>query len=220
MRPTRTVPDAKRTDRVLEARTEVMRTIPIFAQGLIGDMLAVNGCRPPRATDFAAGNVTYRADGRAEKIGLIQAVMSKECEAFVRGMMMLTIASPDHPVMPDLADRVLILFDPGYLACADNPFPPTRPRFDRDAKIEWPESERQPEFVYPSGARALEDGYVRLRVHLSHTGCVSSVETVRSLHPVFDLIAIQGMFGARYKPMRVNGEPVDTNLNYGVPFYR
>ena len=57
-------------------------------------------------------------------------------------------------------------------------------------------------------------------MRLSHTGCVASVETVRSLHPVFDLVAIQGMFSARYKPMRINGEPVDTVLNYSVPFYR
>ena len=120
--------DAKRNDQEVEARTQMMRTIPVFAQGLIGDMLLVNNCRPPSAQHFAAGSVTYRPDGRAQSIEVIQATMPKECQAFVRGMMMLTIASVDHPVVPELADHILLLFDKKFLQCADDPYPPERPR--------------------------------------------------------------------------------------------
>jgi hypothetical protein len=213
--------DAKRSDQDIEARTQVMRTVPVFAQGLIADTLAVNNCRPPSAAHFAAGNVTYRPDGRAQSIEVIQATMPNECKAFVRGMMMLTIASPDHPVVPDLADYVLLLFDTKFLQCADDPFPPERPRGPR---LSWepPRDPRIPSPLWPEAARRANTagGVVRLRANLSHTGCVTGVETIRSVHPLFDLSAIQALVQGRYNiPAKINGTPVDTFITWSVPFH-
>lgn len=213
--------DAKRSDQELEARTQMMRTVPVFAQGLIGDMLAVNNCRPPSADHFAAGDVTYRPDGRAQSIGVIQATMPKECQAFVRGMMMLTIASVDHPVVPDLADHILLLFDTKFLQCADDPFPPLRPR-GAGLIYEMPRDPRIPSVVWPPAARRANtpNGVVRLRANLSHTGCVTGVETIRSVHPLLDLAAIQALVQGRYNtPAKINGTPVDSFIQWSVPFY-
>ena len=212
--------DAKRSDQDVEARTQVMRTIPVFAQGLVADMLAVNNCRPPSAEHFAAGNVTYRPDGRAERIGLIEATMPKECQAFVRGMMRLTIASPDHPVIPEIADHVLLIFDRKFLACADDPFPPVRP----NVTLLY-EPARDPQFpapIWPEAARRVNTagGVVRLRATMSHTGCVTGAETIRSVHPLFDLAAIQSVIQGRYNtPAKINGVPVDSFVQWSVPFW-
>jgi TonB family protein len=212
--------DAKRTDREVEARTLVMRTIPIFAKGLIADMLALSDCRPPSDTHFAAGNVTYRPDGRPERIGLIQSPMSNDCQAFVRGMMVLTIASTDHPVAPDSADYVLLPFERKFLECADDPFAPARPR-ELDMTYEPPRDARVPAPTYPEAARRANTsgGVVRVRASVSHTGCVTGAETIRSVHPLFDFAAIQAMIQGRYTPAKINGTPVDSFVNWSMQFY-
>jgi hypothetical protein len=212
--------DAKRSDQEIEARTQLMRTIPVFAQGLIGDMLAVTDCRPPQADRFAAGSVTYRPDGRAQSIGLIQAPMTKECQAYVRGMMRLTIASPDHPIVPELADHVLLLFERQFLECADDPFPPSRPR-GANLTYEGPRDARVPDAVWPETARRFntDGGVVRIRASVSHKGCVTGVETIRSVHPLFDLAAFQSMVRGRFTPAKIDGTPVDSFVNWSIRFY-
>lgn len=213
--------DAKRSDQAVEARTQAMRTIPVFAQGLIADMLAVSKCRPPSAEHFAAGNVTYRPDGRAQSIALIEAAMPKECQAFVRGMMRLTIASPDHPVVAELADYVLLPFERQFLECADDPFPPVRPR-GTSLAYEPPRDPHIPTAQWPEAARRVNatGGVVRMRASLSHTGCVTGVETIRSVHPLFDLSAIQSVVRGRYNtPAKINGTPVDSFVHWSIPFW-
>jgi TonB family protein len=212
--------DAKRTDKEVEARTQVMRTIPVFAKGLVADMLAVNGCRPPSDAHFAAGNMTYRPDGAAKSIELIQAAMPKECQAFVRGMMVLTLASPGHPIVPDLADYVLLPFERRFLECVNDPVPPARPR-ELDMTYEPPRDGRVPSPNYPEAARRINSsgGVVRLRARLSHTGCVTGVETIRSVHPLYDFEAIQAMIQGRYTPAKINGTPVDSFVNWSIQFY-
>jgi TonB family protein len=216
----RSARDAKRTDREVESRTQVMRTIPVFAKGLISDMLAVNGCRPPSDMHFAAGNATYRPDGRAESIKLIQAPMSNECQAFVRGMMMLTIASPDHPVIPGMADHILLLFERQFLECSDDPFAPERPRGEKMVYVS-PRDGRVPDAIWPEAARRVNayGGVVRMRARLSHNGCVTGVETIRSVHPLFDLAAIQSMVRGRFSPATLNGIPVESFVNQSIHFY-
>jgi TonB family protein len=212
--------DAKRTDREVESRTQVMRTIPVFAKGLIADMLAVNGCRPPSNMHFAAGNATYRPDGRAESISVIQASMSNQCQEFVRGMMRLTIASPDHPVIPGMADHILVLFEKQFLECSDDPFAPELPRGE-NLVYTPPRDGRVPDAVYPEAARRVNasGGVVRMRARLSHTGCVTSVETIRSVHPLFDFAAIQSMARGRFSPATLNGTPVESFLHWSIQFY-
>lgn len=212
--------DAKRTDQEIESRTQVMRTLPVFAKGLIADLLAVNDCRPPSDNHFAAGNVTYRPDGRAQSIGLIQSAMSKGCQSFVRGMMVLTIASIDHPVATDLADYVLLPFERKFLACADDPFPPVRPA-ELDVTYEPPRDGRVPGPIWPDAARRVitDGGVVRLRASLSHTGCVTGAETIRSVHPLFDLAAIQAMIQGRFTPAKINGTAVDSFVHMSMQFY-
>ena len=54
---------------------------------------------------------------------------------------------------------------------------------------------------------------------MSHTGCITGAETIRSVHPLFDLAAIQAMVQGRYTPAKINGTPVDSIINWSVPFY-
>ncbi len=134
-------------------------------------------------------------------------------------MMRLTIALADRPVMPEFADRIVLLFNRQYLACADDPFPPVRPRSRPDSTLTPPTLKRQPDINYPKAAeRHSMRGVVRLGVRISHTGCVGGAETLRSVNPLLDFAAIQGVFTAQYTPSLIDGQAVETYIIYDVSF--
>jgi TonB family protein len=204
-----------------QTRMQVMRTIPVFAKGLLGDLLAVTGCRVPNEEHFAAGEVTYRPGGAPQRISLIQTQLSKECKAFVSAMMKLTIALAEYPIAPDFADHIVLLFNKQYLACADDPFPPVRPRFGPNSTLVRPKRIKNADIQYPSAAlRHQVEGVVVLGVRISYTGCVGAAETLRSVSPLLDFAAIQGVFGARYTPTILDGQPIETYMSYTVSFRR
>jgi TonB family protein len=218
-RNARATPERKRPAANPLSRTHVMRTIPVFSKGLLADLLQVTGCKPPNESYLAVGDVTYRPEGGPQRISVVQASLSKPCEQFVYSMMKLTIALAERPITPESADRIVLLFNRQYLACADDPFPPVQPRARLDSTIVPPKRTRAAKIVYPQVAqRARIEGVVILGVMISHTGCVSSAETLRSLEPVLDLAAIQGVFTAAYTPTLLDGQPVPTIMTYTVNF--
>ena len=148
---------AKRRKRDGLSRTQVMRTIPVFAKGLLADLFEVTGCRPPNESYFAVGDVTYRPEGGAQRISLVQTTLSKPCEAFVGILMKLTIALAERPITPEFADRIVLLFNRQYLACADDPFPPKQPKVGPNSTIVPSRRTRQGNFVYPPNHGARPD---------------------------------------------------------------
>jgi hypothetical protein len=204
-----------------QTRMQVMRTIPVFATGLLGDLLKVTGCRLPNERHFAAGEITYRPEGGPQRISAITTTQSKECEQFVSAMMKLTIALAERPIAPDYADHIVLLFNRQYLECADDPFPPVRPKFGPGSTFVRPKRVRAADIQYPQVAlRNDVDGVVILGVRISHTGCVAAAETLRSVNPLLDLASIQGVFTAKYTPALLDGQPVETNMTYSVNFRR
>lgn len=207
---------------------QTTRTIPVFAKGLLTDLMTISSCQPPRnsafvtrdlKTPFAAGELKYRPDGRAQSVSIVQASLSPECLAFVRAALSLTVASVDHPALPELTDLVLVLFTPEFLACADAPFAPAPPR-GAGLAIEPPKTTSKPKVDYPAEFRrtGMPSLDVFLRVRVSHTGCVSGAETLRGVLPAFDLEAIESLFTAKMTPATVGGEPIDTTMTYTITF--
>lgn len=200
-------------------RTQVMRTIPVFAKGLLGDLLQVTGCRPVNEEHFAVGEVTYHPEGAAKSVSIVQMTLTKACERFVNAMMRLTIALAERPVMPGFADRIVLLFNRQYLACADDPFPPVRPRGRPDSTLTPPTVKKRPNIIFPRAAELHSmRGIVRLGVRISHTGCIGSAETLSSINPVLDFTAIRGVFTAQYTPSLIDGQAVETYMIYNVSF--
>ena len=136
------------------SRTQVMRTIPVFAKGLLADLLQVTGCRPPNELYLAVGDVTYRPEGGPQRISVLQAPLSKSCEQFVYSMMKLSIALAERPITPEFADRIVLLFNRQYLACADDPFPPDYQRPRPDSTIVPPRRTRQARLRLSTGRAA------------------------------------------------------------------
>ncbi len=62
------------------------------------------------------------------------------------------------------------------------------------------------------------DTEVYLRARVSHTGCISSAETLRSAQPGFDLEAIKALFNAKMTPATLGGQAVDTTISYSFRF--
>jgi hypothetical protein len=220
--------DGRDRQKLAKPPTQSTRTIPVFAKGLLTDLMTVSGCQPPRNSafvtrdmkvSFAAGEMKYRLDGRAQNLSIVQASLSPECLAFVRAALTLTIASVDHPVLPELSDLVLVWFAPEFLACADAPFAPVRPR-GAGLAFEPARTTSKPKVDYPAGFRrtGMPSLDVFLRVRVSHTGCISGAETLRGVLPAFDLEAIESLFTAKMTPATLGGEPIDTAITYTVNF--
>jgi hypothetical protein len=204
------------------------RTIPVFAKGLLADLMTVSGCHPQKNSafvsrdmqmQFAAGEMKYKADGRPAGLSIVQASLSPECLAFVRAALTLTIASVDHPVLPELTDLVLVLFMPGFLTCADEEFAPSRPR-GAELAFEVPQPVTEPKVQFPEQFRrtGIPKLDVFLRVWVSRGGCVSGVETLRGVLPAFDLEAIEALLTTKMKAGTLGGEPIDSTMTYMVRF--
>lgn len=215
-------------ERIDKPPTQSTRTIPVFAKGLLADLMTVSGCHPPKNSAFvtrdmqmlfAAAEMKYKADGRPAGLSIVQASLSPECLAFVRAALTLTIASVDHPVLPDLTDLVLVLFMPEFFACADQAVASSRPH-GADLPFATPMPLVGPTVQYPEQFRriGMPKLDVFLRVGVSHGGCVSGVETLRGVLPAFDIEAIEAMFNAKMKPGTLGGEPIDTTITYMITF--
>ncbi len=122
-------------------------------------------------------------------------------------------------MLPELTDLVLVLFAPEFLACADAPFAPARPR-GADLAFEQARTTTKPKVDFPAEFRrtGMPNLAVYLRVWVSHTGCVSGAETLRGVLPAFDLEAIESLFTAKMTPATLGGEPIDSTMTYTVNF--
>ena len=220
--------DERERQKAIKPPTQTTRTIPVFAKGLLTDLMTVSGCQPPKNSafvtrdnkvSFAAGEMKYRPDGRPQTLSIVQASLSPECLAFVRAALTLTVASVDHPVLPELTDLVLVLFSSEFLACADAPFAPARPR-GTDLAFERARTTSKPKPDYPAEFRktGMPDLAVYLRVRVNHTGCISGAETLRGVLPAFDVEAIESLFTAKMTPATLGGEPIDSTMTYTVTF--
>lgn len=192
----------------VRARSTTMRTFYAFAPGLLTDLRAASGCKAAPDDQFVAGQVTYRPDGRPKSIQLVESGVSKECQRFGRLAILLSVAADDQPVDADLQDQVIVLFDREFMTCADGPHVVARAR--PVAGDRGPMVTKKVSYETPDAARRLQlTGVVRVSALVSHTGCVSYVETRRSLHPLYDLAIIYAMKDWRYAPATVQGAPVE-----------
>jgi hypothetical protein len=211
--------DERKTLKASKPGTHTVRTLPVFAKGLLADLRAVHGCKVPRTSWFAGGELTYRPDGRPQTPSPVEAALSEECRAFIRSALTLTIASLNFAVTPESGDYVLVLFIPEFLSCADDPFPVNRPR-GADQAFEHPKRKIEPRLQYPKKYQrvALPDTEVFLRARVTHTGCISGGETLRSGQPGFDLEALRALFEAKMSPATLGGQAVDSTISYGFRF--
>ncbi len=211
--------DERKTLKAARPGTHAVRTLPVFAKGLLADLRAVHGCKLPRTSWFAGGELTYRPDGRAQTLSPVERSLSAECQAFMRSALTLTIASLNFAVTPESRDYVLVLFSPEFLSCADDPFPVSRLR-GADLAFELPKRKVEPRLRYPEEylRLGLPDTEVFLRARVTHTGCISGAETLRSAQPAFDLEALRALFEAKMSPATLGGQAVDSTISYGFRF--
>lgn len=211
--------DERTSAKATKPGTHTIRTLPVFAKGLLADLRAVHGCKLPLTSWFAGGELTYRPDGRARTLSLMEMSLSDECESFMRSALTLSVPSVNFAVTPESRDHVLVLFSRGFLSCADDPFAPSRLR-GADLPFEFPKRKVEPRLQYPAEYRrmSLPDTEVFLRARVSHTGCISAGETLRSAQPGFDLEALRALFEAKMSPATLGGQAVDSTISYGFRF--
>jgi hypothetical protein len=203
-----------------QARTTMIRTFPVFAPGLMKDLMAVTGCHANSDVPYVAGSLTYRADGGPERVTLMFDTLSNGCQAFLGALMALNVALPSYAALAATEDHVFVYLDRRAITCVDNPFPGGGP-VPAGAKIQLQKVQRQPKVTYPPSMmdrRRTKNDNVMVGLRINHAGCVSSAMTARSVTPAFDLAAITSMFSAQWTPATADGRPIPSYWTVTVSF--
>lgn len=194
-----------------ESRLNRLRTLESMAPGFIADLIAVTGCKPMGRGFFAAAELAYTPDGRPRAASVLDQNLSPACQAAIRSGIALTIPGEGRAISAAARDVVVLLFEPQLLSCAALPAGPRPPaaapgakRTFAPAKSTWEEP-----YDYPAAMRkSAISGTVLVDLAISHTGCVTSAQTRRSLGPAIDLSVVQAASRWRFTPASIDATPV------------
>lgn len=202
------------------SQKRLFRTIADFPKGFVGDVLAVTGCDPRKASDLgSAAEVVFGLDGSPQKVALLDKKPSP-CESAARTLLLSTLGLRDRPTRPEAPETLLVPFQTGFLSClaedgADDESAP----IDASGPIEAPKKIHHIAPTYPSAAlRDRRQGVVVLEATIGKTGCVRSVDVLRGVHPALDLEALLAVSGWRYTVTRLNGLPVPVIMTVTANF--
>ena len=136
-------------------------------------------------------------------------------------MMKLSIALAERPITPDCADHIVLLFNRQYLACADDPFPPVRPRFGPNSTIVPPKRmrrSRHPVSTDRAARRSLE-GVVRARRPHQPHGMRRQRRDDAQRQPAARSRRDPGRVHREIlRRLCIDGQPVETIMTYTVNF--
>ncbi|MEO8361972.1 MAG: energy transducer TonB [Vicinamibacteria bacterium] len=173
----------------------------------VRSVLDSTGCQG-QANRFDGVEVSYLPGGRIRKVaGLQTSRTAPGCQEASRILGATSLASGGHSrVVAILPER------PSFLACLADTF--DEPPSGVEAPGELSPSIKEPKKitnvnpVYPeAGKDARVGGKVILEAFITRTGCVAHLRVSRSVHPVFDLSAIDAVSGWIYSPTLLNGKP-------------
>jgi TonB family protein len=181
--------------------TRLIRTLTSYPRELVRDTLRAAGCRPSREAIWLA--VTYRRDGRPERVSVQQHRLSRQCRRAAAAIGMASLQMAGEPFAPvphfvrvDLHGRSLDCLEEyaGYsealVAAAAAP-QRTLPHVDREVR---------PNYT-ADALRAQVQGVVILRAQVAPSGCVCYAEVRRGIDDGLDLEALAALTRWRFRPI-------------------
>jgi TonB family protein len=201
-----------------ESWKEVTRLAPIFAGGLLADVMRLTGCQPDERA-MAAADIRHRADGRPQQVALADVPLSPSCRMAASTVFTLTVAPVLFDGTAGSRDGVLLPLSNAFVKCT-TPRPEVPPDpWTLGKAIEPPLALEMPATGFPERYRKERiSGTVNLSMVLTSEGCIREASTTRSMHPAFDLEAIRKVLGARWQAMRADGQPMPASVVMEVAF--
>lgn len=198
-----------------------IRTVEPWLPGLLASAAAAAGC--PASGDLLLGfaRVTYRADGRPQKIELDPHEIPKSCHVVLDAMARITLLEGYSRPAEGQPQWVLMPISEKYFSCTvaqDRLSVPvgqlmatgsiTTPRKKKDVRPRYPEDL----------IRALVQGSVVLEAWITSTGCIRAVRVLKGVHPVLDVEAARAVLQWEFSPTLRDGAPVPVHVTVTVKF--
>jgi TonB family protein len=199
-----------------------MRTAAIPWPALLPDLLEVTGCPVTDSVRVGMFEISYRSDGRPQAVDMMPTELPPECVPALAALARLTIADPLHPILEGEKQYVVLLVSSEGLAClrADRPIPRAI-EGERvvPGRIKQPTKIRDVRPLYPEAAQnSRVQGTVIVDALISSSGCVRSLNVLRSVHPVLDLEAVRAVSQWHFTPTLLEGVPVPVIMTVTVNF--
>jgi TonB family protein len=130
----------------------------------------------------------------------------------------LTPAQLDSP----LREWVTLPVDADYLQCVGNPTvyeTPAAPAVVGVGGVVAPKKTHDVRPIYPQAMLAARiQGIVAITATVARTGCVTEARVTRSAKPQLDFAALHAVYGWRFTPAVLNGQPVPALMTITVNF--
>jgi TonB family protein len=195
-----------------------------FPRGFVAGVLATTGCGHAPSEDWAAAEVSYGEDGRPRAMSPLAGLEGRErCQRAARLLLRSSLAPARGTTGPSGKRVVLVRLDGDFVECSASG------TIGQSSGEEWPRSVggqiREPKKtrnvspVYPESAkREHRQGVVILEAVISASGCITSLEVIRSVHPSLNAAAMRAASDWRYTPTLWNGQPVPVMMTITINF--
>jgi TonB family protein len=205
------------------------RMVTDLPPGLLRSVIVESGCRLHDG-EWGGGRVWWRSDGRSARIRRLNARLSGECEAAVRVLLLMELASERGLWGGGKPQSVVIPFNKDFVECESDWNTAQRAverlgsstagqPADRESKITPPRKKKDVKPVYSESAvQARARGVVKIEAILSRQGCVMEARTLSSDHDALSLHALLAVVRWRYEPALLNGVPVPIIMSVTVNF--
>jgi TonB family protein len=195
-----------------------------FPRGFVPDVLAATRCGHAPPEKWAAAEMIYGEDGRPRAMSPLAGLEGLEkCQRAARLLLRSSLA-PDHGTSdPGSKHVVLARLDRDFVECSASA------TTGESGREEWPRSVggqiREPKKirnvnpVYPESAKKeRRQGVVILEAVIGTSGCITSLEVIRSVHPALNAAAMRAASDWRYTPTLLDGQPVPVIMTITVNF--
>lgn len=144
--------------------------------------------------------------------------LPRECESALAALARLSLPDPEAEVAEGEKQWVIVPIYKEYIACAAEV--PQEARTPINAgRVEQPRKIRDVRPGHPLTVQQNRiQGVVILEAIVTPSGCVNSVEVLRSAHPLLDFEAVKAVAGWRYTPTLLDGQPVPVIMTVTVNF--
>lgn len=209
------------------ARAVTFRMPGGFPPELVRDVVQVSGCTLRKNDAFYGGQVTYGPDGRPRQVTMLTpGDVPAECVRAVKALLFLALADSDRIHAAGRSDMLIVPLVADVLTCLGEA-PPAAPAAVPPAvslpvgrgRIKEPKKVRHVNPWYPAAARNERvEGVVVLEATIGPSGCIRSLEVIRSRDPRLDLVSLITVAQWRYTPTLLNGVAVPVIMTVTVNF--
>ncbi len=195
-----------------------MRLLSGLPEGLLADLMAAAGCKPPKQRTMAIAEIDYDVTSRPMSSRVAAIGGAPECQRAMRAA--LALDTDRKPGSRPVREAVVARLDQDVPACGVEAKKGPAPRPQRvGGRIQEPKKVKNVPPVYPSAALGSRtQGTVILEALIDPRGCVEDLQVLRSINVHLDFEALAAVSAWRYTPTLIDGVAVPVIMTVTVNF--